>query len=158
MTTLPRLYKSDTHKIYKGVASGTGNYLGINQYIVRFLFILTSMYAGIGIILYYVLHQVLFTETEINMFLEQRRFEFINQGKLVEVEKIEALESKQNNKGIKVFYIAIILSVLIAMIYSLVFIRIYPWDIMNVEYQIASFVLLLLLVNVIIYFKNKNFS
>jgi len=156
MTRVSQLYKLDNSQIYKGVSAGIGKYLGINQYIVRLLFVLTSLYAGMGIILYYILDKILFTKTEMDMFLEQRRWEFIRQGKLIEVEKIELFEKKQDNKSIKVLYIAIILSILTAIIYSLIFVRIYPWEVMNIEYQIASFVLILLLVNVIIYFKNRN--
>lgn len=156
MTKAPKLYKLDDDKIYKGVSSGIGNYLGLNEYIVRLFFILTSLYSGIGILVYYILDNFLFTKKEINMFLEQRRWEFIHKGKLIEIENIEKMEAKIDDKKIKVLYIAIIFSVIAAILYSFILVRIYPWEIMKVEYQVASFVLILILINTIIYFKNKS--
>lgn len=156
MTKVPKLYKLDDDRVYKGISSGIGAYLGINHYIVRLFFVLTSLYSGIGIIIYYVLDNLLFTKQEINMFLENRRWEFIHKGKLIEIENIEKMEAKRDNNKIKSLYIAIILSLMAGILYSLILVNIYPWEIMKIEYQIVSFILILLLINTIIYIKNKN--
>ncbi|MFH4966006.1 DUF2339 domain-containing protein [Gaetbulibacter sp. M235] len=43
------------HRGLGGVCSGLGNYLGINRYLVRFLWILLSLFFGIGFFLYLIL-------------------------------------------------------------------------------------------------------
>lgn len=48
-------YRDISHRGLGGVCSGLGNYLGINRYVVRFLWILISLFFGIGFFLYIIL-------------------------------------------------------------------------------------------------------
>ncbi len=48
-------FRDTYHRGLGGVCSGLGNYLGINRYLVRFLWILISLFFGIGIFIYLIL-------------------------------------------------------------------------------------------------------
>lgn len=49
------LFRDTNHRGLGGVCSGVGNYLGINRYIVRFFWVLLSLFFGVGVLLYLVL-------------------------------------------------------------------------------------------------------
>jgi uncharacterized membrane protein len=49
------LFRDTYHRGLGGVCSGLGNYLGINRYLVRFLWIPLSLFFGIGFFLYIIL-------------------------------------------------------------------------------------------------------
>lgn len=53
--TRKRFFRDVYHRGLGGVCSGLGNYLGINRYLVRFLWILLSLFFGIGFFLYLIL-------------------------------------------------------------------------------------------------------
>ena len=48
-------FRDTNHRGLGGVCSGLGNYLGINRYLVRFLWLLLTVFFGIGLLLYVVL-------------------------------------------------------------------------------------------------------
>jgi len=48
-------YRDVYHRGLGGVCSGLGNYLGINRYLVRLLWVLISLFFGIGIFIYLIL-------------------------------------------------------------------------------------------------------
>ncbi|WP_338355926.1 DUF2339 domain-containing protein [Yeosuana marina] len=48
-------FRDVNHRGLGGVCSGLGNYLGLNRYVVRFLWILLSLFFGIGFFLYIIL-------------------------------------------------------------------------------------------------------
>ena len=56
ITEAPKgFFRDINHRGLGGVCSGLGNYLGINRYLVRFLWILLSLFFGIGFLLYFIL-------------------------------------------------------------------------------------------------------
>ena len=48
-------FRDTNHRFIGGVCSGLGNYLGLNRFLVRFLWILLSFFFGIGFFLYFIL-------------------------------------------------------------------------------------------------------
>jgi len=48
-------FRDTNHRGLGGVCSGLGNYLGINRYLIRFLWILLTIFFGIGLLLYVIL-------------------------------------------------------------------------------------------------------
>ena len=48
-------FRDTNHRFIGGVCAGLGNYLGINRYLVRFLWVLLSFFFGIGFFLYLIL-------------------------------------------------------------------------------------------------------
>ena len=56
VTEAPKGFFRDTqHRFIGGVCAGLGNYLGINRFLVRFLWILLTLFFGIGFFLYLIL-------------------------------------------------------------------------------------------------------
>ncbi|NCP83308.1 MAG: DUF2339 domain-containing protein, partial [Bacteroidetes bacterium] len=49
------LFRDTYHRGLGGVCSGLGNYFGMNRYVVRFLWILLSLFFGLGFFLYIIL-------------------------------------------------------------------------------------------------------
>ncbi len=54
-----RLYRSRTEKMIAGVCGGLGEYLGIDPTIVRIVWVLISLMAGVGVLLYLILWVVI---------------------------------------------------------------------------------------------------
>ena len=56
VTEAPKGFFRDTpHRFIGGVCAGLGNYLGINRFLVRILWILLTLFFGIGFFLYLIL-------------------------------------------------------------------------------------------------------
>ena len=47
-----RLYKSEDNRILCGVCGGVGEYLGVNPTLVRLVWVLITLAAGAGLLLY----------------------------------------------------------------------------------------------------------
>lgn len=54
-----RLYRSRTERMIAGICGGLGEYLGIDPTIVRVVWVLISLMAGIGVLLYVILWVVI---------------------------------------------------------------------------------------------------
>ena len=60
-----RLYRSETDKVFGGVAAGLGEYFGVDPTIIRLLFVLFAFVHGSGVLLYIVLWLVLPTKSKV---------------------------------------------------------------------------------------------
>lgn len=61
-----QLYRSETNKVFGGVAGGLGEYFGIDPVLIRLLFIIFTLLHGSGLILYFILWLILPTYSSIN--------------------------------------------------------------------------------------------
>jgi phage shock protein C len=49
---IKRLYRSKTDKVFAGICGGIGNYLGVDPVIIRLIWVLLTLCAGAGILVY----------------------------------------------------------------------------------------------------------
>lgn len=61
-----RLYRSEKYKILGGVAGGLGEYFGIDPTLIRIMFVLITIFGGVGVLLYIVLWVIVPSESDLN--------------------------------------------------------------------------------------------
>lgn len=61
-----RLYRSTTNRMIAGVAGGLGEYFNIDPTIIRIIFILLTLFNGIGLVVYILMWIIVPTENQSN--------------------------------------------------------------------------------------------
>lgn len=77
-----KLYRDEQHKVIGGVCAGLADYFNTEASVIRLVFILALIFAGTGVLLYFVLWIV----------LPRKDYEFINPG-------VDYIVPPQNNFG-----------------------------------------------------------
>jgi phage shock protein PspC (stress-responsive transcriptional regulator) len=60
-----KLFRSESDKMIAGICGGLAVYLGLDPTVVRVLWVVLSLFNGVGIILYFILWFVIPTESEV---------------------------------------------------------------------------------------------
>ncbi len=80
-----QLYRSETNRVVGGVAGGIGEYASIDPTIIRFVFVLLTIFGGSGILLYLVMWIVVPTASAVNTLSDHSK------------ENVEEIKGKAKN-------------------------------------------------------------
>jgi phage shock protein C len=72
-TVSPRLHRSATDTVVAGVCGGLAEYLEVEPSLVRLLFVVGTLWGGLGLLIYVILAVVLPVETEVQPRVFHRR-------------------------------------------------------------------------------------
>lgn len=69
-TPLKRLYRSETHRVIAGVCGGLADYFALDATLIRIIFVILSVFNGIGVVIYLVLWLIVPTESQVGIISE----------------------------------------------------------------------------------------
>lgn len=123
MEARERIYRSKSNRIIGGVCSGLGNYLNLDPVLVRIIFVVLTIFAGGGVLIYIILWIVIPEEpiVIVQSASESKEGKNVNEnfteGKYVQSEKVEV---RKNSSG-RILFGAILIIIGLLFLFKSIF-------------------------------------